>query len=225
MSPEALGRRVSQGHPEKNGNARADMAFRCPSTPDPSPSVSLRDSREAGEGAGLLECETKYFVGEKKLKDYDVQQHRGKPPALPLSGQVLGAGFSTPFPGGRPCLAGPLSESPVPFGPGRHGSPRNLVNQTRRCHMQERRSDDRRSAGRDRLLADAEVARMVGVSTQTVKYWRHIGTLPYVRVGRHPRVWLSVFLGVFQKPTPQAQLDLAGEAGKMNTAWDVRRGA
>ena len=89
--------------------------------------------------------------------------------------------------------------------------------------MQERGSEDRRSAGRDRLLADAEVARMVGVSTQTVKYWRHIGTLPYVRVGRHPRVWLSVFLGVFQKPTPQAQLDLGGKTGRMNPAWDVRR--
>ena len=89
---------------------------------------------------------------------------------------------------------------------------------------QERRNNDRRKDGRDRLLADVEVARMVGVSPQTVKYWRQIGTLPFVKVGRHPRVWLSVFLGVFQKPTPQTQLDLGGEAGKMKfPVVNVRR--
>jgi len=90
---------------------------------------------------------------------------------------------------------------------------------------QDRRNSDRRQEGRDRLLNEVEVARMAGVSPLTVKYWRRTGTLPYVRVGRHPRVWLSVFLGVFQKPTSQAQLDLAGETGKMTPAGDIRRDA
>lgn len=67
--------------------------------------------------------------------------------------------------------------------------------------MTERRGSDRRQDGRDRLLTDGQVAAMVGVSTSTVRYWRHVGTLPFVKVGKHTRVWLSEFQKVFRKPS------------------------
>ena len=88
---------------------------------------------------------------------------------------------------------------------------------------QERRSGDRRKDGRDRLLSEAEVARMAGVSPNTVRYWRQTGTLPSVKVGKHPRVWLSAFLGLFQKPFPGGPWDLAGGTAKMDSAGDIRR--
>ena len=90
---------------------------------------------------------------------------------------------------------------------------------------QDRRNSDRRKEGRDRLLSEAEVARLAGVSPLTVKYWRQVGLLPYVKVGRHPRVWLSVFQGIYQKPQTGLVYNLKGETGNINTAWDVRRGA
>jgi len=66
--------------------------------------------------------------------------------------------------------------------------------------MSERRSGDRRRNGRDCLMTEAEVAVMAGVSPLTVKYWRRVGTLPFVRVGRHPRVWLSECLKFLRAP-------------------------
>lgn len=72
---------------------------------------------------------------------------------------------------------------------------------------------------RNHLMSDKDVAEMVGVSTNTVRYWRQTGILPFVKVGKYPRVWFSVFLEVFQKPhfTPP------GEADKMPLARDIRR--
>ena len=52
----------------------------------------------------------------------------------------------------------------------------------------------------DRLLTDKEVADMAKVSPNTVKYWRQTRILPFVKVGKHPRIWLSEFNRVFQKP-------------------------
>jgi excisionase family DNA binding protein len=52
----------------------------------------------------------------------------------------------------------------------------------------------------DYLMTDAEVAKLVKVSFNTVRYWRQTGILPFVRVGKHPRVWNSVLMGVFKKP-------------------------
>lgn len=59
---------------------------------------------------------------------------------------------------------------------------------------------DPRSKYEDYLMADQEVARLASVSVHTVKHWRAIGLLPFVKVGKSPRVWLSVFNQVFQKP-------------------------
>jgi excisionase family DNA binding protein len=66
--------------------------------------------------------------------------------------------------------------------------------------MTERRKADRRQDSRDRLLTDDQVAELAGVSANTVRYWRQTGELPFVKLGRHPRVWLSTFQGVFGKP-------------------------
>jgi len=52
----------------------------------------------------------------------------------------------------------------------------------------------------DYLMTDAEVAQLVKVPINTVRYWRQMGILPFVRVGRHPRVWNSILMEVFKKP-------------------------
>lgn len=82
--------------------------------------------------------------------------------------------------------------------------------------MTERRGRDRRGQNEDRLLSDSQVAQLAGVPAGTVRYWRQIGVLPFVKVGRHPRVWHSIFLKVFQKPLPLA-------FDTMPSAGDIRR--
>jgi len=62
----------------------------------------------------------------------------------------------------------------------------------------------------NKLLTDKEVAGLAKVSTNTVKYWRLTGVLPFVKVGKHPRIWLSEFNRVFQKPLTQYNA-LAGD--------------
>lgn len=74
--------------------------------------------------------------------------------------------------------------------------------------MPERRKGDRRKANletlrkanSDYLLSDVEVALLAAVSVNTVCYWRWAGMLPFVKVGRHPRVWLSEFQRTFHQP-------------------------
>ena len=60
----------------------------------------------------------------------------------------------------------------------------------------------------DFLLTDKEVADLAKVRPNTVKYWRQKGLLPFVKVGKHPRTWLSDFNRVFKKP---ATMDFAGD--------------
>lgn len=50
------------------------------------------------------------------------------------------------------------------------------------------------------LMTDQEVAELANVPVGSVRYWRQMGMLPFVKVGKHPRIWLSVFNKVFQKP-------------------------
>ncbi len=52
----------------------------------------------------------------------------------------------------------------------------------------------------DELLTDEQAATMAKVSPNTIRYWRQIRLLPSIKVGKHPRIWLSVFNKVFQKP-------------------------
>lgn len=89
--------------------------------------------------------------------------------------------------------------------------------------MDERRKADRRL--QDRLLTDREVADMSQVTTCTVKFWRHTGVLPFIKVGRHPRVWLSVFYRVFRKPLGGLTLDFGGNPDNISVAGDIRRDA
>ena len=60
--------------------------------------------------------------------------------------------------------------------------------------------NDPRLRHEDYLMTEQEVAGLASVSLSTVIYWRQMGILPSVKVGRHPRVWLSVFNKTFQKP-------------------------
>jgi hypothetical protein len=84
--------------------------------------------------------------------------------------------------------------------------------------MTERRKTVER---RNFLMSDKDIADKASVSENTVRYWRQTGVLPFVKVGKYPRVWYSVFLQVFKKPLPY----LAGSADKMQSAGDIRRDA
>ena len=72
---------------------------------------------------------------------------------------------------------------------------------------------------RNFLMSDKDIAEKAGVSPNTVRYWRQTGALPFVKVGKYPRVWYSVFIQVFKKPLPS----WADAAGKMPSAGDIRR--
>ncbi len=89
--------------------------------------------------------------------------------------------------------------------------------------MKDRRNGDRRRNGRDYLMTDEQVALMAGVSVRTVQYWRFVGILPSVKVGRHPRVWWSVFQKVFHKPSPNGAWEIAPDSVNMKTARGIRR--
>lgn len=89
--------------------------------------------------------------------------------------------------------------------------------------MTDRRRNDRRKSHADYLMTDKQVAEFAGVSIHTVKYWRLVGTLPFVKVGRHPKVWFSEFEKVFHKPDAKGYWELTVEPGKIPTAGDIRR--
>ena len=85
--------------------------------------------------------------------------------------------------------------------------------------MTERRNSDRRYKHQDYLMSDSQVGQLAGVPVSTVRHWRQLGVLPFVKVGRHPRIWHSVFQMVFKKPLPFVR----GDAGNMGTAGDIGR--
>jgi excisionase family DNA binding protein len=63
----------------------------------------------------------------------------------------------------------------------------------------------------DTLLTDQEAAELARVSPSTVRYWRQTGLVPFVKVGKHPRIWLSEFNRVFNKPDNIAPLGTLGD--------------
>ena len=83
--------------------------------------------------------------------------------------------------------------------------------------MTERRGNDRRGRNQDYLLNDSQVGKLAGVSASTVRYWRHMGTLPFVKVGKHTRVWLSEFQKVFRKPSQIGSLEIMGDPVKCSS--------
>jgi len=99
---------------EKYGNARKRRGFAWPATPDPTPPGSVRMTRKAVVGSGLLTHRTPVGAGAKEegLKDLRIKakgkvKGNGKtntvenpPNHLLIMKQVLDAGFSTPFPEG-----------------------------------------------------------------------------------------------------------------------------
>lgn len=89
--------------------------------------------------------------------------------------------------------------------------------------MIERRQTERRKRDNDDLMTDDEVARMAKVPVRTVRYWRNSGVLPFVKVGRHPRIWLSDFQRTFHKPPEKGTFEPAPNSAKMSVAWDIRR--
>ena len=89
--------------------------------------------------------------------------------------------------------------------------------------MKNRRKVERRKAGQDYLLSDSEVALMAGVPVRTVRYWRNAGILPCVKVGRHPRVWLSEFQKTFHKPPGKDAYEPMEDTDKITPARNIRR--
>jgi excisionase family DNA binding protein len=82
--------------------------------------------------------------------------------------------------------------------------------------MAERRKGDER---RNHLMTEQEVAERAIVSVNTVRYWRQTGILPFVRVGKYPRIWYSEFQKLFKKPFSHWALP----ADTMPSDGDVRR--
>ncbi len=114
-----VNRGVKQSHTEKCGNARERGMFGCPATPAPTPPGSVMMTRKAVVGAGLLDNQTRAGAGVKEVSDLSLLRIKAKvkvngngngktntvenPPInLLVMKQVLGAGFSTPFPEGVP---------------------------------------------------------------------------------------------------------------------------
>jgi len=87
----------------------------------------------------------------------------------------------------------------------------------------DRRKPDRRNRNQDQLLSDNQVAVMAGVPVNTVRKWRQVGTLPFVKVGRHPRVWLSEFQKTFHQPVQNGPWEQIPKGGKMPVAGNIRR--
>ena len=75
----------------------------------------------------------------------------------------------------------------------------------------------------DYLLTDNDVASLAKVSASTVRYWRQTGILPFVKVGRHPRIWWSAFQTVFHMPASQVGLEQNKASDNMTPASDIRR--
>jgi excisionase family DNA binding protein len=50
-----------------------------------------------------------------------------------------------------------------------------------------------RTASTREYLTDAEIAKLLVVPVATVAWWRRCGKLPFVRVGRYPRVRAADF--------------------------------
>ena len=86
--------------------------------------------------------------------------------------------------------------------------------------MTERRRNDRRYKHQDYLMSDSQVAEKAGVSVRTVHHWRLTGQLPFVKMGRHPRVWHSVFLKIFKNPL---SLGMGGTDTMHFADGDIRR--
>jgi len=72
-------------------------------------------------------------------------------------------------------------------------------------------------------MTDIEVAQMAKVPVRTVRYWRNSGMLPFVKVGRHPRIWLSDFQRTFHKPPANGLLEQKANPDKIATARNIRR--
>jgi len=85
--------------------------------------------------------------------------------------------------------------------------------------MAEKTNIERRKRDRDDLMTDSEIARMAKVPVRTVRFWRNSGMLPFVKFGRHPRIWLSDFQKSFHKPP----MELGADPGKINPARNIRR--
>ena len=106
-------------YPEKAKNARKRRGFACLATPDPTLPASLHDYWNSIVGSGLLDRLTPKSAGVKNLRrrikdSKNTDKAKGKvknngntntvenPPNLLGMKQVLGVGFSTPFPEGIP---------------------------------------------------------------------------------------------------------------------------
>ena len=87
----------------------------------------------------------------------------------------------------------------------------------------DRRKPDRRNRNQDQLLSDEQVALMAGVPVNTVSYWRLAGILPFVKIGRHPRVWLSDFQKTFHQPKINGAWEPVAESDKIKNASGIRR--
>lgn len=90
--------------------------------------------------------------------------------------------------------------------------------------MKDRRNGfERRNQDQDYLMTEIEVAKLARVSVNTVRYWRQTGIIPFVKVGRHPRVWWSAFQAVFHRPSIPETLERNPDSDKIAKVVDRQR--
>jgi len=107
MRPPTFNRGFNPIKAEKDGIAHVWWGFALPSTPAPSPPVSLRDSWywERGLASRSAKQSVTWAREKLRLKTKTKNNSVENPPTCP-GGQVLDVGFSTPFPVGRPRCRG-----------------------------------------------------------------------------------------------------------------------
>src|SRR5258708_17469654 len=88
--------------------------------------------------------------------------------------------------------------------------------------VENRRNMDRRRSGQDYLLSDEQVGRMAGAPLRTVRFWRNSGTLPFVKVGRHPMVWPSDLQRTLHNPSGKDVFEPILNAATIDPAWHIR---
>ncbi len=66
----------------------------------------------------------------------------------------------------------------------------------------------------EKLLTELEAAEIARVGKATIRYWRQIGKLPFIKPGRHPLIIQSELLKFLLKPE-SARISAAGDKGRI----------
>ena len=66
---------------------------------------------------------------------------------------------------------------------------------------------------KNKLLTEQEAAEIARTNKNTIKYWRQLGKLAFVKFGRHPLIWESVLYQFLEVPVVFVTMDSARDKG------------